>query len=204
MTTRFCKVCFEPLKINTLHSLINKDICICQKCFDALAPKIHSEKINDVKGIYLFTYNDAIKEKIYALKGCGDIELSSIFLNYFKNELKVKYKNYIVVPSPSNETANKNREFNHVVEIFKELDLLMIDAIYKKIDFKQSDLKRNEREKVKDKLGIKDINRLRNKKVLFVDDISTTGSTLRACLNLLKSAHPKKLSFLIIAKVGKI
>ena len=81
------------------------------------------------------------------------------------------------------------------------LNLEILPIIKKKTNYKQSDLNKDERNKVIDKLEISNLEKIHNKKVLFVDDISTTGSTLKACLTLIKKAEPKRLHFLIVAKV---
>lgn len=199
---KYCLVCFNKLKINNLHEFIHNNIYICEKCLNEFSPKLIEEKVDGIKGLYLYTYNDKIKEKIYTLKGCGDIELAKAFLTYYLFELKIRYKGYVIVPSPSNIEANNIRGFNHVNEIFKLLDLPIINCIYKTVTFKQSDLSRKERENVINKLAIKDENKLNNKKVLFVDDISTSGSTLKACIKLIKKGRPRKINFLIVAKVN--
>lgn len=201
---RYCKVCFEEIKINNLHSFLDKNICICDKCLYELNPIKTHETIDGIKGYYLFNYNDEIREKIYTLKGCGDIELSSIFLNYFINELRIKFRGYVIVPSPSDNSSDKQRGFNHVIEIFKSLKLPIKPIIYKNKEFKQSDRSKASRSLVKYDLDIKNLDEIKNKKVLFVDDISTTGETLKASLKLIKKAHPKKINFLIIAKVKNI
>lgn len=197
----YCLMCFNEIKIDNLHALLHPDINICDKCLTLLSPIRKEEKINGIKGEYLFTYSDYMKEKIYTLKGCGDIELAKSFLSYFKDELISRYRGYILVPAPSNELDDKERGFNHVIEIFKVLNLNILPIIKKKTNYKQSDLNKDERNKVINKLEITNLEKIHNKKVLFVDDISTTGSTLKACLSLLKKAQPKKLHFLIVAKV---
>jgi len=198
---RYCKVCFSEIKINNFHSLLDKNISICDKCLEELSPFKAQETINGVKGYYLFKYNDVIREKIFTLKGCGDIELSSIFLSYFIYELKIKFKGYYIIPSPSDITSDSKRGFNHVQEIYKSLKLPILPILYKNKEFKQSDRSKASRSLVKYDLDIKNIEKIKNKKILFVDDISTTGETLKASLDLIKKGKPKKLNFLIIAKV---
>ncbi len=195
-------MCFNEIKIDNLHALLHPDINICDRCLTLLSPIRKSEKINGVSGEYLFTYSDYMKEKIYTLKGCGDIELAKAFLNYFKDELISKYRGYILVPAPSDERDNQERGFNHAIEIFKTLNLPILPIIKKKINYKQSDLNKEERNKVINRLEISNLEKIHNKKVLFVDDISTTGATLKASLSLIKKGQPKRLHFLIVAKVA--
>lgn len=194
-------MCFNELNNNNFHELIHSEINICPKCLKELNPKRTSIKVNGIKGEYLFTYSDKMREKIYTLKGCGDIELAKVFLNYFKRELKGLYHGYYLVSVPSDKESDSKRGFNHVIEIYKCLNLPFLNVIQKRFTYKQSDLDKKEREMVKNKLMIANPDILYHKKILLVDDVMTTGSTIKACLDLLKQCKPKKLRFMVIAKV---
>ena len=156
-------------------------------------------ELSGVKGLVLYKYNDFIREALYKLKGCGDIELASIFLNYRMFPLRYSYNDYVIIPVPSNEEDDAARGFNHVVEIFKTLGLPIHLVLKKKYKFKQSDLSKEEREKIDEKLEISNAESIKNKKVLLVDDVYTTGSTLKACIKLLKCAGVKHIKLLVIA-----
>ena len=159
--------------------------------------------IGDIEGLYLYNYDEEVKEKLYQFKGCFDFELSEIFVNYVKIWLKLKYFSYFIVPAPSSEEANFERKFNHVEEMFRCLNLPMIKCIHKTENVKQSDLTVDERKEIKKKLKIDDIS-LVGKNILIVDDVYTTGSTVKAMIDLVQTKHPKKVKVLVVSKTKDI
>ncbi len=75
----------------------------------------------------------------------------------------------------------------------------MLRCIYKTKNVKQADLTSEERKKVSDILKIDDVD-LSKKKILIVDDVFTTGSTVRSMINLVKSKNPKRIKVLVMSK----
>ena len=155
--------------------------------------------IGKVKGFYVYDYDDEVQNKLYQFKGCFDYELAGIFLDYFRPYFFLKYFGYYMVPAPSSKEADKERGFNHVVEMFKPLKLKTINCIEKTEDTKQLSLKASERAKVKNRLEISDVD-LKGKKILIVDDVYTTGSTVKAMIDLVKSKNPKTIKVLVMSK----
>mgnify|MGYP003290160876 CR=1 FL=1 len=147
----------------------------------------------------MYFYNDAVKEFLYQFKGCFDIELASVFLEYYLPFLKIKYRGYYLIPAPSYEEANITRGFNHVKEIFKSLNLPFIDCVKKLQNIKQADLNSQERKNIDKYLKIDNVD-LTKKKILIVDDVYTTGSTIKAIINLVKPLNPKKIQVLVMSK----
>lgn len=192
-----CKVCFK--KIETSFYSFRK-LTLCSKCFNKLTVRFKNFIIDNKKATYIYRYDDALKSLIYQFKGCYDIELKDIFLERYKTFFKLKYRDYILVPLPSTKEDDEIRGFNHVIEAFGCLNLDIEPIIYKKQIFKQSDLSKHEREKIVSRLGVKDLNKVRNKKILIIDDIITTGSSIRAAINLISKGNPKKIEVLIISK----
>lgn len=197
--TNPCKICFENIEEDSLHSILFKNACICHKCFLKFKPKLNHFKIGKIDGYYIYNYDEEIQKNLYQFKGCFDIELAHIFLDYFWLFLFIKYFGYVLVPAPSSVEADNERGFNHVVEMFKPLHLKMIRCIHKTKNIKQSDLSSQERHNVSKHLIIDDID-LSNKKVLIVDDVYTTGSTVRAMIDLLKRKNLKKIKVLVMSK----
>lgn len=194
-----CKLCFEKIHFNGINALI-KNRMICQKCYNGFELINKKEYINGIEVRYLYEYNDFLKKNIYLLKGCYDIELKDIFLDRWKYILRLIYKGYLLVPVPSYFESDNKRGFNHVEEIFSSLKLISNKCLKKTKDIKQANLSKKQREKIDKVLIIENGEILKGKKVLIVDDIYTTGSTLNACINLVRKYYPKVLKCLILCK----
>jgi len=193
-----CTLCMKEIKSRTFATYILENP-ICNKCLKELNPRFEKIKINEIEGEAIYEYNDFIKTTLYRFKGLYDIVLAPIFIKRFAFYLKLRYRGYIILPAPSFLESDKERGFNHVVDIFKILNMPVLRAFYKKTSYKQSSLPSKEREKVKDKIGIKiDLN-LKGKKVLLVDDLLTTGSTIKTLIKLIKPYEPKSIKVLVMA-----
>ena len=66
--------------------------------------------------------------------------------------------------------------------------------------YKQSDQSFKSRKNIKDIIEIDKNTSLKDKKILLVDDIMTTGSTLLTCVELLRKHCARKIEILVIAK----
>ena len=65
----------------------------------------------------------------------------------------------------------------------------------------QSSLNKEERQKnIEGVYILKNKEKLTNKKLLLIDDIYTTGSTVNECCKILKEANPRKIDVFTIAK----
>ena len=197
--TSICKICFKPIEVFSVHTILFDEPKICHKCFESFNPVLKRFSVQNVDALHIFYYDDIVKEKLYQLKGCFDIELAPVFIEYFLPYLKIKYFGYTLIPAPSFIDADNERGFNHVKEIFKSLNLPMIKCIHKTKDVKQSDLTSKEREEIKNILEIDNVD-LSNKKILIVDDVFTTGSTIRVMIDLVKQKNPKKIKVLVLSK----
>lgn len=140
---------------------------------------------------------------LYQFKGCYDIELSSIFLENYLDYIKIKFKNYILVPAPSHISHDEKRGFNHVITIFKNLNMPIVSCFFKEKDMKQSSLSFSERKNIKNIIKIHDGAYLKGKNILLVDDVFTSGSTIRTMINLVNEFHPKKLKVLVLSKTAQ-
>ena len=203
-TTKYCKICFKEIRNNDFARLFDGDICICAKCQREFEPKFISFIVDGYKATAIFEYTPYIKELIYKYKGCFDYELKDTFLNLYYKEIKIRYSGYKIIPIPSYIEDDKNRGFNHVVEMFKNLGLEPLPIIEKTAHFKQAEHKARTRSQISKYLVIKKPVDLSKSKVLIVDDIYTTGSTMKAAINLVEKLNPKEIRVLVFAKTRTI
>ena len=126
--------------------------------------------------------------------------MKDIFLNLFIKELKIYFSGYKVIPIPSYKKDDELRDFNHVVEVFKMIGLDVLQIIEKTEHFKQAEKSAKERQSIKKYLQLNTEKSLKKDRVLIVDDIYTTGSTMKAAINLVEKLNPKEIKVLVLAK----
>ncbi|MCD8203564.1 MAG: hypothetical protein LUB56_00330 [Coprobacillus sp.] len=167
----------------------------------AFNPVFGKDKINDkYKLYYLYNYDQNIRDLIYRYKGCNDYELKDAFIKRFSFWLRMKFSGYTIVPAPSSKEKEEERGFQHVEEVFSALKFKINQCFIKTSDFKQSSLTVNERKEVASKLEIVNGQSVKGKRILIVDDIYTTGSTVKAMISKLEPYHPKDIKVLVVAK----
>ena len=195
-----CRICFKEINDLSLYNVSHRKILLCKDCSHALKARFKKFEIGTVKALSIYEYDETIKKLIYTYKGCYDYELKDVFLYRYLNYLKIMYKGYVIVPAPSSKIDDLKRGFNHVVEIYKQLGFPIYQVIEKVNREKQSAKSKKNRLKIDKDLIAKNIDVLKGKKVLIVDDIYTTGATIFRCIELVQKSKPKKIKVLVIAK----
>lgn len=161
--------------------------------------------------IYFFKYEGIIRQTILKYKFNDKSYLYKTFITFFiKNKKFCGFlKKYdIIIPVPISTKRYKQRGYNQSLLIAKELSKklniqLVNNALYKtKNIVEQSKLSKEQRIiNIKGVYSLFDYERLENKKILLVDDIYTTGSTVNECSKVIKeNVNVKEISVLTIAK----
>ena len=197
--TRICKLCFKDIKGVNLFNLVHPETSICRTCFKDIVGRFIPFRVSGYKALAVYHYDEKIQSLIYQLKGCFDIEIADVFLSRYKDELNLMFHNFVMIPVPSYYKDDLKREFNHVVEIFKILKLPMLKILRKTKGVKQANSTSKQRKDISKYLTIKNSD-LSGKKVLIVDDVYTTGSTMKATIKLVEKLHPKTIKVLVISK----
>ena len=113
----------------------------------------------------------------------------------------------IIIPVPLHYTRLLKRRYNQSSLLAKELgNITNIEVDYKNLIKRkktkaQVECNVNERLiNLKDAFSLKYPEKLKGKKVLLIDDVLTTGSTLNECAKAIKSAKPKSIYSLTLSR----
>lgn len=162
------------------------------------------------KHLYIFKYEGIIRRMILNYKFNEKSYLYITFVNFLlKNEKFFKIlKSYdTIIPVPISSERRNERGYNQsellAKELAKKLNIECVKncLIKNKNIIEQSRLTKAERQKnIQGVYILKNKERLINKKLLLIDDIFTTGSTVNECCKILKQANPRKIDVFTIAK----
>ncbi len=164
------------------------------------------------KLIQKFKYQPFIKElsQTLALLIITHFQLSSNKPNFFhpvRDRRSSNGADFILIPVPLEKKRLKWRGFNPAEEIGKELSLSLkipfIEDVLIKIKETQPQVEltgKERKENLKGAFLVKNGEAIRNKKILLVDDIYTTGSTMEACAMVLKEAEAKEIVGIVVAR----
>ena len=190
---------------------------LCNKCKIKLQKNAIC-KIEDYKNtssyfdehIYLFQYNGEIRDAILKYKFDEKSYIYRTFLEFIKNNENIcaQIKKYdIIIPVPISKKRLNSRGYNQSSLIAKnlaqELNIEYSEKILIKIkDNKpQSEMKQDTRKSnVRGVYKVINKERINNKKVLIVDDIFTTGSTVDECARVLKDNNAESIGVFTLAK----
>lgn len=179
------------------------------ECFDDVFIK---ERFKNLSGIFAIApLKGTIREAIHAFKYEGVKELTKDLAGLTVQHLSVGgmpfIRRRVLLPVPIHRSKLVDRGFNQSELLAKELTRrlgLKIESsvlIKTKATAAQINLKKNERkENVKDVFMVKDASKIKSKKILLVDDVITTGSTLEECAKVLKKAGARDVMGLVVAK----
>jgi competence protein ComFC len=162
--------------LSIANYLFSKDI-ICDVCRSKIYLK---EKFIMIEGIQVrsvYEYNEEMKDLLLQYKEGYDEALKEVFLYKYLNKFKRIYKGYTIVLIPSSERKIKERGFNHLSKMFEKSGYEIVDILQKVNDVSQKDLNYENRIKMKDNIKLKEGEMIPDK-VLLVDDIITTGSSV--------------------------
>lgn len=194
------------------------DSYLCEYCSSYLKTRklnkisIYEDKFFSTH-LWLFEYKDEVREKIieykfnsksYLYRTFAQIILADEFVCNYIQEFDV------IIPVPIHKKRCKSRGYNQSELIAKEIAKklknieLRTDLIEKVKNIKpQSTLTKEQRiENVNDAYNLIKSNKdnLENKKLLLLDDVYTTGSTVNECAKMLTNLNCKQIGVITLSK----
>lgn len=188
-----CKNCNEQ----NINSLLSYEETLCYNCRNKLKVNYKHQRLNKYTLYSFYEYNEHIRTIILKIKVQKDLALTKVLLKPFIWFLKIKFVFYRKTIAPSTNTSDLERGFNHVEEICKSSGIRVEKLFIKTSEWKQSDKNFKERSLVKKHISI--TKQKLAKRYLIIDDIVTSGNTLIACADLLKSRGVKRVVLLAMA-----
>ena len=174
-------------------------ICIsCSKKFiradinevDPLVDKITS----------LYTYNEAMRDYLHQYKFLQDIQLASVF----SAELRLHLKgNSTIVPIPMHPAKKIERTFSHVDELLKQANIPFSKLLEKTNVEVMGEKTREQRLAMASLFTVKTDVVLTSGTYILVDDIYTTGTTLRHAATALRNAGAERVEALTLIRAER-
>jgi len=158
-------------------------------------------------------YDGLVKDLIWQLKyqkkTAAAKPLIAIMESYLER-LNLPLKNFAIIPIPLHPSKERQRGFNQSLIIAESIaknlngELLLNCLIKVKNTPPQMEINDWQKRQVniKDSFQIKNHNAVKNKNILLIDDVVTSGSTFNEAVRVLKQNHAGKIIALAIAKAS--
>lgn len=195
-----CKKCEIQLKKQAEFKIIKNGQDIEDKFFSEL--------------MYLFKYEGIIRKVILDYKFNDKPYISKSFVNFMLKDKKIfeNVKKYdTIIPVPISKKRQRQRGYNQSLLIAEEivkqlvmktnLNLVNNCLVKTKNIIEQSKL--NKEERVRNIQGVYKLQNkqlIESKKILLIDDIYTTGSTVNECSKMLIQGKPDKIGVFVLAR----
>ena len=160
--------------------------------------------------IYIFKYEGLIRKLIldYKFHEKPYMYISIVAFILKNKTIYEKLQSYdTIIPVPISKKRMKERGYNQSLLIAKKISKdvkipLQTNCLFKtKNIIEQSKLNKEQRkENIQNVYKLKNKEILKNKRILLIDDIYTTGSTVNECSKILQQGMPKKIDVLVLAK----
>ncbi|HEY4532074.1 MAG TPA: phosphoribosyltransferase family protein [Kurthia sp.] len=160
---------------------------ICTSCEEQL---VYSKSPDAI-----YFHNAFMNDVIHQYKFQKDLRVAHFFAEGIRKEIK-KRKFDAVVPIPMHPKKEIERTFAHVEVVLKFANIPFQTVLQKNTEEQQSKKSKKEREQMTQFFSIIEEVDLRGKRLLLIDDILTTGTTIALARQLLLEAGAEKVEML--------
>src|SRR3990167_1043234 len=198
---------------NKIFAVLFPQKCLgCKKENEILCPdcllKINRPDTPHLNGIHIAAnYQDLVlKKALWMLKYQGAKQLAKPLAELIRERIwkKLETENWLVVPVPLSKNKLRHRGYNQAELIARELSgNVRADVLFKKFHTKSQVEVKNKEERLVNIIGsfeIKNPEKIKGKKIILIDDVYTTGATMREAKKILISAGVKKVVGIAVAR----
>jgi len=194
-----CTACLLDLPKTDFHNNIHNEFH--QKLVGRLPVKF-------VLAQFVFNKRGKVQRLLHHLKYRNQPKIGVTLGKVYGYMLKENYQNEfdLIIPVPLHPARQKKRGYNQSMEFAKGLSEIMnipcSDDLVHRILETETQTKRTKLERwqnVSEVFKIANQDFLKDKRILLVDDVITTGSTLEACAKVILECGIKDISFACIA-----
>jgi len=198
---------------NKILAVLFPQKCLgCKKENEILCPdcllKISRPDTPYLNGVHIAAnYQDLVlKKALWMLKYQGVKQLAKPLAELIKERIwkKLETGDWLVVPVPLSKKKLRHRGYNQAELIAKELSAnVRADILFKKFHTKSQVEVKNREERLANIIGsfeIKNPEKIKGKKIILIDDVLTTGATMREAKKVLKNAGAKKVVGIVVAR----
>ena len=177
---------------------------LCRACL----LKINRPDTPYLKGVHIAgNYQDLVlKKALWMLKYQGVKQLAKPLAELIKERVwkKLETEDWLIVPVPLSKKKLRSRGYNQAELIAKELSgNICANVLLKKFHTKSQVEVKDREERLANIIGsfeIKNPEKIKGKKIILIDDVLTTGATMREVKKVLKEAGVKKVIGVVVAR----
>lgn len=194
----FCEVCGQPYESGSTDSGFRCFNCGGRKfAFDfAIAPYLASGLLRDM--VHRFKFGKAEPMRV---------PLGRLFARVF-DDPRLRGQDWLLVPVPIHWRRRYQRGFNQAAELAGVLSRTsgypVVDAL-RRVVFTPPQSKLNRQQRLENlaraiRMRPRHLATIRDRDLLLVDDIFTTGSTSQACADVLKTSGARRVAVITLAR----
>ncbi|QAT49649.1 ComF family protein [Caproiciproducens sp. NJN-50] len=214
----FCLELFFPPRCVFCDKIISPGTKICKTCAAAIAP-VNALRCMNLPGcgqnipcIVLYPYESQVRDSIIRFKFYGEKKNADFYAEQLSELVRKRMKPSsfdLVTAVPISRERKQGRGYNQselvARKVADQLGLSYEECLEKVRDNPEQHLLPR-LERLKNVAGVyrADGNRIAGKRILLIDDIVTTGSTLCECAEVLLKTGARTVSCAAVAQVGRM
>ena len=182
-----CRICLKPLEGQyTFVQWLLQEEELCNECLMRLRPEPRHLHLDDLPLTAYYRYDEFMESLLFQFKEGRDVALAPVFFSQVMKQMKRRYRRWQWVLMPSSDERRMTRGFSPLRRMLADSGMMLYEPFYKTDDHKQSSMERIHRTQISTVIRLKEEYPLPSGRVVLIDDVCTTGATLKHAYQLLK------------------